>query len=510
MIKQTNSAPSLYKEGSFTVTVKNFGKIQEATLQFKDLTILAGPNNSGKSYVSKALYSIFSAMNIGMSDMNAYYINLLDKFHKDLRNISGNWSIIAGKEGKDKMNMDMPQSLIDDFLEKRIEKARKSITSYLQDNSDPKQGHKHAVEVVKKVIEAEENNFIDFIKRNALKIIQEKDPTQETFFKNFLDLIMPRIQSPFAELKADLSKSYKETITTIYKGKIKSNLINNFQVDRLSKLIGKDKKSKASIGIQFKQDTNISIDIDPNGKISKLSMDFDNPPKVPRVTYIESPTFWKLKEALVDIKFHTNGDANQYLSKVPNYFYELVRLIHLDKIPEEDNMPIVNLAEKISNIIGGKIIRDDNTKELKFIEYDEEGNPLPALSLLLTATGVVQLGIIGYLMENQIIEKGSILFIDEPEAHLHPGWQENFTEILYKLAEHGVKVIIATHSTVVMQKLELLMKDMNSQENIGLNFFDPSGKFDSVGREFKKNRNDIARSLNNAAFMMFYHKNKKK
>ncbi len=61
----------------FILTVKNFGKIEEAKIQVKNLieakvfaeqkllprSVLAGPNNSGKSFVSKALYSFFKTMN---------------------------------------------------------------------------------------------------------------------------------------------------------------------------------------------------------------------------------------------------------------------------------------------------------------------------------------------------------------------------------------------------------------------------------------------------------------
>ena len=43
--------------------IKNFGPIDEATIQVGQFTVFAGPNNTGKTFVAKMLYSILSAMN---------------------------------------------------------------------------------------------------------------------------------------------------------------------------------------------------------------------------------------------------------------------------------------------------------------------------------------------------------------------------------------------------------------------------------------------------------------
>ena len=48
---------------SFKVEIKNIGKLADAELRIGRFTVFAGPNNSGKSFVSKLLYSFFDAMN---------------------------------------------------------------------------------------------------------------------------------------------------------------------------------------------------------------------------------------------------------------------------------------------------------------------------------------------------------------------------------------------------------------------------------------------------------------
>ena len=48
---------------SFKVEIKNIGKLADAELRIGKFTVFAGPNNTGKSFVSKLLYSLFDAMN---------------------------------------------------------------------------------------------------------------------------------------------------------------------------------------------------------------------------------------------------------------------------------------------------------------------------------------------------------------------------------------------------------------------------------------------------------------
>ena len=47
---------------SFKVAIKNIGKLADAELRIGRFTVFAGPNNTGKSFVSKLLYSLYHAM----------------------------------------------------------------------------------------------------------------------------------------------------------------------------------------------------------------------------------------------------------------------------------------------------------------------------------------------------------------------------------------------------------------------------------------------------------------
>ena len=43
------------------LSLKNFGKIEKASVEMDGITVIAGENNTGKSTVGKALYCLFHA-----------------------------------------------------------------------------------------------------------------------------------------------------------------------------------------------------------------------------------------------------------------------------------------------------------------------------------------------------------------------------------------------------------------------------------------------------------------
>ena len=54
-------------------------------------------------------------------------------------------------------------------------------------------------------------------------------------------------------------------------------------------------------------------------------------------------------------------------------------------------------------------------------------------------------------------EATPVIFIEEPEAHLHPEAQVKLAEVFVKLVKAGVKLIITSHSNYIFNKLNNLV-----------------------------------------------------
>nr|WP_291321746.1 AAA family ATPase [Desulfonatronospira sp.] len=66
------------------------------------------------------------------------------------------------------------------------------------------------------------------------------------------------------------------------------------------------------------------------------------------------------------------------------------------------------------------------------------------------------MAILDRLLGNRMLTPESILFIDEPEAALHPAAIIKFLDMLALLAVQGVQILMATHSYFVLKKLQIL------------------------------------------------------
>ena len=140
-----------------------------------------------------------------------------------------------------------------------------------------------------------------------------------------------------------------------------------------------------------------------------------------------------------------------------------------------------------SDVIGGKIA----ISETGDLSFHENGR---SFSLPVTAMGIANLGILALLIERKVLDEGSFLFIDEPEAHLHPAWQVIMAETLFELSRQGVNVVIATHSADILKWLEVhVKKNPDDERLVALNQFPVNGR--EIDEDFETRMAKIKQEL---------------
>jgi len=161
---------------------------------------------------------------------------------------------------------------------------------------------------------------------------------------------------------------------------------------------------------------------------------------------------------------------------VSDYF---LNLSNIGTKTKNDYKDIVNEIE--SEILKGKVLFNRDTKKIVFSQDKIHAE----LDLSFTSSMISEIApIVAYL--KYIINKDnesprqdlfvlnnkpgsySIIFIEEPEAHLHPEVQVQLMEIFSKLIDKKVKVIMTSHSNYMFNKLSnLILERKISHERVG-------------------------------------------
>ena len=465
---------------NFKVEVKNIGKLTDAKLRMGRFTVFAGPNNTGKSFVSKLLYSLFDAMNANPAETHIDY--LVSPVRRALL-MMDRW---VGRGS----TVEETTALSLSSIEEEVNRLEALVTGASIDELD--QIIPSLISQTKKMqdISAALKSFSkEGEKQKKLEFGEEQQLFQERAAKrrrHWVQRDLHNVIRSLTELQETLSQAdAKVFITAGIQYKIRQNLIQNFQVPRLSDLRNEE-NSSSKVNIEDFGSFEFS-----NGEI-RFNSDVSRIKQLQRyssVIYLESPVYWKLKNALEDInpspRFFSRG-GREPLTGVPGYFYDLARAL---KFEYTGDMAFPDVYERLtgSNVIGGKI----TISETGDLSFHENGR---SFTLPVTAMGITNLGILALLIERKVLDAGSFLFIDEPEAHLHPAWQVIMAETLFELSRQGVNVVIATHSADILKWLEVhVRKNPDDEQLVALNQFPVNNR--EVEEDFETRIAEIKQEL---------------
>lgn len=151
-----------------------------------------------------------------------------------------------------------------------------------------------------------------------------------------------------------------------------------------------------------------------------------------------------------EILSHSKGFLALYNKyKIP-FDKTYIDIIVNAELPEARETSELNeaLLETISNVIGGKVLHDNGT----FYIVKNNGNKI---QFPIEAEGLRKFGLLWKLIKNGLLEEGTVLFWDEPEANINPELMPILVELMLELERKGVQLFIATHSYNLAKYLEI-------------------------------------------------------
>ncbi len=135
----------------------------------------------------------------------------------------------------------------------------------------------------------------------------------------------------------------------------------------------------------------------------------------------------------------------------------LEQLIDLGRLSHRPDTPGEEHARRIEEMVLGGSVHMNKSEVVDYpaFTYRPEGwkHSLPlmnAASMVSELTPVV-------LYLRYLMKPGHALVVEEPESHLHPAMQVEFTRRLASLVKSGMRVVLTTHSEWVLEELSNLV-----------------------------------------------------
>ena len=131
----------------------------------------------------------------------------------------------------------------------------------------------------------------------------------------------------------------------------------------------------------------------------------------------------------------------------------LEQLLEVDRSRHPRRRPDPDLGARIEDAILGGSVRVDRSAAINYprFSYRPDGwkhdLPLKNASSMVSELAPVVL----YL--RHMVGPGNVLIIEEPESHLHPAMQVEFTRQLAALVNAGIRVLVTTHSEWLLEEL---------------------------------------------------------
>lgn len=194
--------------------------------------------------------------------------------------------------------------------------------------------------------------------------------------------------------------------------------------------------------------------IDNTLTINKLELKRE----VTSATFVETPLILEFEKFLPKEKFKTPYHIDSLLQELNKSDFSFTS--------DETSDFINKFRTSSSQIINGNI-----SKGSQGFSFESNGK---SFNIINTSSGTKSIGLLQYLVTNKALKKGSVLYWEEPEVHLHPKWQLKMVDLFVELMNAGIKIVFSTHSPYMADYLNAISQKNGYRERISFNLFEES------------------------------------
>jgi len=385
----------------YLLEVDDYRAIKKAKIALDRVTVIAGPNGSGKSTISHIVHSICNMSIMYPQYLTDHLWGFIEKLVEKLKDLGS--LVSTANDG------DFSASKHDISPEKAQPDFKKSW-----DNGDRSVVVGQMRTYAASVLEAYEKSPMGDASRAYMALKSYLDPDGRL---SSTDDVLHEIYRRFDEV---LSKDDEYTKNRQY-------AVYNQSPESIRKWLGATGVVRFSEGGNPVYATRKCIrGIDPVSDLKRIY-------GITRAIFVASPLVSKPKlESPDKIGFN---DGFVFAAKENQSFSE----------------------EDLFSVMKGSVsaINDDKAADKPTWTYTRSDGL--KVDLDMCATGLISFSILQTLCRYSLLDEGTLLIVDEPEAHLHPKWIVEYVRVLMELVKRlKVRLLIATHSPYFLNAVEKL------------------------------------------------------
>lgn len=378
------------------MSIEDLGAVDYAELELADLTVVCGPNNTGKTYVTYLVFCLLSTwrqfINIDIGkDLLELRRNGLSKIDLD-KKIADQWSVIC-REALDRFLQALPEMLA----------SKTELFSKLKVHLDIPLGTAWKSREFKNELRSAKGNLLVTMLKPAgsaeleLVALKSEDLSSQSIVAlgEFIEDRLFEMMLQEAIPKVFIASTERTGATTFRKQL-------NFAMSKFQELLIQAHKEGA---------------------------DSMTPDRVFETMYIRQDYALPVRRNV------------QFVNQLPDANAE----------DGELHKQFPKLLEKFEAIVGGTYV----TNKEGITVFQPTGTKLK-LGLGEVSSSVRSLLIVWYWLKHSA-RKGEMLMLDEPELNLHPTNQRRLARFIVALINHGVRVFLTTHSDYIIKEFNTLI-----------------------------------------------------
>ena len=408
-----------------TISVKNFGPIAEGSVDLKPLTIFVGPSNTGKSYMATAVYAVMRAVEgrpqvpfIRHLERRGIPVSLSNPWRAsdEIANSVKEW--VIQQEGKTwDPEEELPVSSLSQDIQEALTNSTRQVLQLFRDDVVRQLGYGFG-------------ETSDIPSRNASSeefalLIQRDEP----LLNLPIGLITDKAADPIFDITQASTPSYKiENWGSDYQKDLEifPALYHDFFF--LSRIMtAQFVLSEFPVGSYYLPAARSGTVQARRFLASSIIRQSSNP-----------------ESASINIS-GLPGPSTEFLS-------DLVSLKRGVSPPRDEMKRVIGFIER--NVLHGEIYLDQfSSLPLPEISYETSAGKY---DIEHTSSMVSELAPL-ILFLKYLVRPGHLLILEEPESHLHPAAQRQLARGIVRLVNAGVKVLITTHSDIIISQVNNLL-----------------------------------------------------